>query len=65
MSWKVKEEHADLSLKRHYIVLEESLTGEQHHVAIYFNSDQGWQFTSEKFTGELVSQSYEGVRFSV
>ncbi len=30
-----------------------------------FNSDQGWQFTSEKFTGELVSQSYEGVRFSV
>lgn len=39
MSWKVKEEHADLSLKRHYIVLEESLTGEQHHVAIYLGHD--------------------------
>jgi len=39
MSWSLKSDEVDLSLKRHYMVLEESQTGEQHHVAIYLGHD--------------------------
>jgi hypothetical protein len=39
MSWEKKSEHVDMALKRHYVVLEESQTGAQHHVSIYLGHD--------------------------
>jgi len=39
MSWQVKDQHVDLSLGRHYVVLHEPVTGAEHHVAIYVGHD--------------------------
>jgi hypothetical protein len=39
MAWQVKEQHVDLSLGRHYIVLHEPISGAEHHIAVYVGHD--------------------------
>ena len=39
MSWQVREQHVDLSLGRHYVVLHEPVSGAEHHLMIYVGHD--------------------------